>query len=159
MRQGVNSIDYSNLSFCFTLYLFALLCHRKRGSWLWHYPVNTNTAIIWLMGVILNLTTPRMFSLTLMNSDVQFILCKVYNRVHSCNITSRTWTHLQWGREGRKVAISKSPIFHVWIQNFDWLSVFQFSAQSSSLLSLQYLKFSELIWFLRRHSFEIIILL
>ena len=30
--QGVNSIDYSNLSFCFTLYLFVLLCHRRRGS-------------------------------------------------------------------------------------------------------------------------------
>ena len=27
--QGVNSIDYSNLSFCFTLYLFVLLCHKK----------------------------------------------------------------------------------------------------------------------------------
>lgn len=111
------------------------------------------------MGVILNLTTPIKFSLTLINSDVQFILCKVYNRVNSSNITSQTWTHLQWGREGRKVAISKSPIFHVWIQAFDWLSVLKISAQSPSLLSLQYLKFSELIWFLRRHSFEIIILL
>mgnify|MGYP007015798871 CR=1 FL=1 len=28
-RQGVNSIDYSNLNFCFSLYLFVLLCHRK----------------------------------------------------------------------------------------------------------------------------------
>ena len=28
--QGVNFIDYSNLSFCFTLYLFVLLCHRRR---------------------------------------------------------------------------------------------------------------------------------
>ena len=26
--QGVNSIDYSNLSFCLTLYLFVLLCHN-----------------------------------------------------------------------------------------------------------------------------------
>ena len=26
--QGVNSIDYSNLSFCFTLYLFVLLCPK-----------------------------------------------------------------------------------------------------------------------------------
>ena len=44
------------------------------------------------------------------------------------------------------------------IQAFDWLSVWQFSAQLSSFLSLQYLKFSEVIWFLRRNSCKIIIL-
>ena len=27
VSQGVNSKDYSNLSFCFTVYLFVLLCH------------------------------------------------------------------------------------------------------------------------------------
>ena len=46
------------------------------------------------MGVILNLTTQIKFSLTLINSDVQFILCKVYNRVNSSDITSQTWTHI-----------------------------------------------------------------
>ena len=29
VSQVVNSKDYSNLSFCFTLYLFVLICHRK----------------------------------------------------------------------------------------------------------------------------------
>ena len=44
-----------------------------------------------VMGVSLNLTTPIKFSLTLINSDVHCILCKVYNRVDSSNITSQTW--------------------------------------------------------------------
>ena len=43
-----------------------------------------------VMGVSLNLTTPIKFSLTLINSDVHCILCKVYNRVDSSNITSQT---------------------------------------------------------------------
>ena len=43
------------------------------------------------MGVSLKVTTPIKFSLTLINSDVHCILCKVYNRVDSSNITSQTW--------------------------------------------------------------------
>ena len=68
-----------------------LLYSRRRGSWLWHSPVNNNTAIICVMGLSLNLTTPIKFSLTLINTDLHSILCKVYNRVDSSNITSQTW--------------------------------------------------------------------
>ena len=91
--QGVHFI-YQLLLFPFHLFsltLFLLLCFIWRGSWLWHYPVNTNTAVICVMGVSLNLTTPIKFSLTLINTDVHCILCKVYNRVVSSNITSQTW--------------------------------------------------------------------
>ena len=55
-----------------------------------YHPVSTNTAIICMMGVSHNLTTPIKFSLTLINSDVQFILYKVYNRVNTSNITGQT---------------------------------------------------------------------
>ena len=75
----------------FDSFSITLLYSRRRGSWLWHSPVNTNTAIICVMGVSLNLTTPIKFSLTLINTDVHCILCKVYNRVDSSNITSQTW--------------------------------------------------------------------
>ena len=71
----------------FDSFSITLLYSRRRGSWLWHSPVNTNTAIICVMGVSLNLTTPIKFSLTLINTDVHCILCKVYNRVDSSNIT------------------------------------------------------------------------
>ena len=43
------------------------------------------------MGLSLNLTTPIKFSLTLINTDVHCILCKVYNRVDSSNINSQPW--------------------------------------------------------------------
>ena len=75
----------------FDSFSITLLYSRRRGSWLWHSPVNTNTAVICVMGLSLNLTTPIKFSLTLINSDVHCILCKVYNRVDSSNITSQTW--------------------------------------------------------------------
>ena len=75
----------------FDSFSITLLYSRRRGSWLWHSPVNTNTAIICVMGLSLNLTTPIKFSLTLINTDVHCILCKVYNRVDSSNITSQTW--------------------------------------------------------------------
>ena len=75
----------------FDSFSITLLYSRRRGSWLWHSPVNTNTASICVMGVSLNLTTPIKFSLTLINTDVHSILCKVYNRVDSSNITSQTW--------------------------------------------------------------------
>ena len=75
----------------FDSFSITLLYSRRRGSWLWHSPGNTNTAIICVMGVSLNLTTPIKFSLTLINSDVHCILCKVYNRVHSSNITCQPW--------------------------------------------------------------------
>ena len=75
----------------FDSFSITLLYSRRRGSWLWHSPVNTNTAIICVMGVSLNLTTSIKFSLTLINPDVHCILCKVYNRVDSSNITSQTW--------------------------------------------------------------------
>ena len=71
----------------FDSFSITLLYSRRRGSWLWHSPVNTNTAIICVMGVSLNLTTPIKFSLTLINSDVHCILCKVYNRVDSSDIS------------------------------------------------------------------------
>ena len=76
---------------CYETPCIALLYSRRRGSWLWHSPVNTNTVITCVMGVSLNLTTPIKFSLTLINTDVHCILCKVYNRVDSSNITSQTW--------------------------------------------------------------------
>ena len=75
----------------FDSFSITLLYSRRRGSWLWHSPVNTNTAIICVMGVSLNLTTPIKFSLTLINTDVHCILCKVYNRVDSSNINSQPW--------------------------------------------------------------------
>ena len=62
----------------FDSFSITLLYSRRRGSWLWHSPVNTNTAVICVMGVSLNLTTPIKFSLTLINTDVHCILCKVY---------------------------------------------------------------------------------
>ena len=77
----------------FDSFSITLLYSRRRGSWLWHSPVNTNTAIICVMGLSLNLTTPIKFSLTLINTDVHSILCKVYNRVDSSNITSQAWIH------------------------------------------------------------------
>ena len=91
--QGVHSkhVYFSNLFNSLIWLLVLLLCFRRRGSWLWHCSVITNTAIICVMGVSLNLTTPIKFSLTLINSDVHCILCKVYNRVDSSNITSQTW--------------------------------------------------------------------
>ena len=76
---------------CYETPCIALLYSRRRGSWLWHSLVNTNTAIICVMGVSLNLTTSIKFSLTMINTDVHCILCKVYNRVDSSNITSQTW--------------------------------------------------------------------
>ena len=75
----------------FDSFSITLLYSRRRGSWLWHSPVNTNTAVICVMGVSLNLTTPIKFSLTLINSDVHCFLCKVYNRVDSSNINSQPW--------------------------------------------------------------------
>ena len=41
-EQGINSIDYSNLSFCFTLDLFVLLCHNSpknelKLKWFWFF--------------------------------------------------------------------------------------------------------------------------
>ena len=75
----------------FDSFSITLLYSRRRGSWLWHSPVNTNTAIICVMGLSLNLTTPIKFSLTLINSDVHCFLCKVYNRVDSSNINSQPW--------------------------------------------------------------------
>ena len=144
------------------------------------------------MGLSLNLTTPINFSLTLINFDVHCILCKVYKRVDSRNITCQTWKLklfqiLFWFLY---IKIPKSYYLYTFaLGNLKSYSVkvcqndynnlelfFSFtcggiclcrfrlligcqSVSSQLPPSLQYLKFSELIWFLRRNSCKIIILL
>ena len=121
-----------------------------------------------VMGVSLNLTTPIKFSLTLINSDVHCILCKVYNRVDS---SKQSWdwagfftkspqqqkapsgppkpeklfflVELRTKNTTKSILYAQEPnkVKHKRIEK----NQLHYSAQSLSLLSLQYLKFSELI--------------